>query len=507
MPVFNHPNHGDIARYVYEYGTVAAVYAENDTADISIGGTVFSGIPLFYHCNPASVARSNGALYNAASAFGEGDEVLVRCEVSLNGSINAVCVVGHSFVPQRCTSEYLVFGIKHSDPEPRPDGTTTYYVIVWDIGGKCLAPITADGPKATTDPEFADWISDKSFISDKEAIWSWGEGGSGVSYDPSAGYWVYESPIGEYNVEAVPSYGGGIYTDTFYHVGREKRFNCLGWWYYAPYFREFETRITQHAVDPTFSGTASTPWEAAVYEINALPILEGRTGTAAEGETGQYRYECSQVFTGYSYCDNYCKDGSLHFCHSQEMGVDREYTIKMFSPLGVSGPVTTYKEFSEGTSGDSAAFGEYYANNKTSYYSIRPYAGISYSYNTYTKKSAVQIYLHNKSLFKRDYINGPSETNYMVEQWDEIMIHASTEYRPGNDAKLYISPSSMTRDTAFENAIKNLISWYRTNILGLWSNPGWGNFSFYGVIGGEDYFPYPEYPSADFFCELYEEAI
>lgn len=97
MPKFNHEDLEAVLNVIYRKGIITAVDAENDTADVDVpGGQSGSGVPIYYHCDPDSELRSNGAIYGGASAFSagteedpeadppveavEGDSVIVMCD-------------------------------------------------------------------------------------------------------------------------------------------------------------------------------------------------------------------------------------------------------------------------------------------------------------------------------------------------------------------------------------------------------------------------------------------
>jgi len=91
MPKYQHDNFGDVQGHLFAKGVITAVDSENDLADVTVEGYQDgSGVPLYYHCEPDSEKRSNGAIYGAAAAFSagtvddptDGDEVIVMLEVN-----------------------------------------------------------------------------------------------------------------------------------------------------------------------------------------------------------------------------------------------------------------------------------------------------------------------------------------------------------------------------------------------------------------------------------------
>ena len=131
MPKFNHEDLEAVLNVIYRKGTITAVDSENDTADVDVpGGQSGSGVPIYYHCEPDSELRSNGAIYGAAAGFSagseddpeDGDEVIVMCDTE--------------GVPLRIIG--FVDGIKscvwepwNADPEDKYNFATTN---PWEIG-------------------------------------------------------------------------------------------------------------------------------------------------------------------------------------------------------------------------------------------------------------------------------------------------------------------------------------------------------------------------------------
>jgi len=81
-PKYQHKNFGDVQNHIFAKGVITAVDSENDTADVTVQGYQDgTGVPLFYHCEPDSEKRGNGAIKGAAAAFNVDDEVIVMLEV------------------------------------------------------------------------------------------------------------------------------------------------------------------------------------------------------------------------------------------------------------------------------------------------------------------------------------------------------------------------------------------------------------------------------------------
>ena len=91
MPKYQHDDFGDVQDHIFAKGIITAVDSEYDTADVTVEGYESgSDVPLFYHCEPDSEERSNGAIEGAAAGFSagteddptDGDEVIVMLEVN-----------------------------------------------------------------------------------------------------------------------------------------------------------------------------------------------------------------------------------------------------------------------------------------------------------------------------------------------------------------------------------------------------------------------------------------
>ena len=155
MPKFNHEDLEAVLNVIYRKGIITAVDAENDTADVDVpGGKSGSGVPIYYHCEPDSELRSNGAIEGGSAAFGVDDEVIVMCDtegVPLR-------IIGFVDGIKACFG-YMVVTI----------GT---YCFVWDFKTDALAEdVHIDG-----DPEtmavfpclystISEWIASKTLLS------------------------------------------------------------------------------------------------------------------------------------------------------------------------------------------------------------------------------------------------------------------------------------------------------------------------------------------------------
>ena len=152
MPTLNYENAGALVEYDYLQGTITALYPEDDTADVSGVCGSLSKIPIFYHCEPSSVARDNGALTGAAGGFAVGDLVVVLKssnqassslysleKIELKGSESTATgpkyfVVGHYDGVVRCTSsDKVLFGQAYNSSDLSGFNSNNSCFFLWDL--------------------------------------------------------------------------------------------------------------------------------------------------------------------------------------------------------------------------------------------------------------------------------------------------------------------------------------------------------------------------------------
>jgi len=133
MPTINHKNLGDIQSHIYLSGTITMVYPEEegtppehwDTANVLVDGYAYtwSHAPIFYHCNPLSLERDNGAIIDGAKGFVAGDKVIILCEITTakvgsQQQINNVMIVGHKEGPVKCAYNIIMVRCSLAELEP-----------------------------------------------------------------------------------------------------------------------------------------------------------------------------------------------------------------------------------------------------------------------------------------------------------------------------------------------------------------------------------------------------
>ena len=121
MPLYPHENFGDAVKHLFYKGTITAVDSDEDTADVTVpGGQDGTAVPLFYHCEPDSEERSNGAIEGAAAAFSVDDEVIVMCDndkkpVRIVGFVDGIKSCCQLFLMVELQEQILVWDMTNDD--------------------------------------------------------------------------------------------------------------------------------------------------------------------------------------------------------------------------------------------------------------------------------------------------------------------------------------------------------------------------------------------------------
>lgn len=117
MPTMDYIDIGDVLNCDFLQGEIVTLDYSDDTCTVKIGGDTLSAV-VFYHCEPDSVLRGNGAIQDGATGFVIGDQVIVRKKK--DGS--DVKVIGHVNGARHCSS-----------------GGEGYYVVYKKDGGLSIA--------------------------------------------------------------------------------------------------------------------------------------------------------------------------------------------------------------------------------------------------------------------------------------------------------------------------------------------------------------------------------
>ncbi|MBI9090142.1 MAG: hypothetical protein JEZ12_13080 [Desulfobacterium sp.] len=168
MPTIDHHDLGDIQRHVYLTGSIVRVFPEKDdipakdwdTADVLVDGYAYTWnhAPIFYHCNPLSLERENGAIIDGAKGFVKGDKVVLFCEITTprvgeQRQIDNVVVIGHKEGPIKCTYNIVMVrcSLKELPPLDLEDlaANPGEFCTMYDVAAKGPAKIPdPDNPKS-----------------------------------------------------------------------------------------------------------------------------------------------------------------------------------------------------------------------------------------------------------------------------------------------------------------------------------------------------------------------
>lgn len=305
MPKYDHENWGDIADHIFAKGVITAVDGDNDTADVTVEGYEDgTAIPLFYHCDPDSEERPNGAIEGAAAGFSIDDEVIVMC--TANGV--PVRIIGFVDGIKACFG-YMVVRVSS-------------YCCVWDFSKNAMATdvYVNDDPETMAEfpvltSQISQWIESKDEVVFDNLFSQENESG-----DPAAVYTIDEG-ISYNNSYECPGPGGEWYEDYgryVYKTWQGSRMGLFG-------LNEYEKHDNE---DNSFEcdgcgGGGPCYWDSShdIHIVKSISIsgfcltsLNGSAekldfkATAIETEISEhythyvgYTYECD----GYDYSRNY----------------------------------------------------------------------------------------------------------------------------------------------------------------------------------------------------------
>lgn len=165
MPSHDFSNIGDVLDFDILRGTITAVDSATDTCTVSVGGDSLEAL-LFYHCEPDSILRDNGAIEGAAAGFAADDEVIVM----VRKDREVVKVIAHIDGVRHCKSLSIYFGAVGTDSGAGDD----CWCFVWDVETddyKEDVPLNREDDEAPIAyasfpckmSEISDWLSEQSF--------------------------------------------------------------------------------------------------------------------------------------------------------------------------------------------------------------------------------------------------------------------------------------------------------------------------------------------------------
>jgi predicted transglutaminase-like cysteine proteinase len=97
MPTHDFKDVGDVLGYDLIRSNIVSLNSDDDTCTVTVKGSIVPAI-LFYHCQPDSIARSNGAIEGAATGFSVGDDVIVM----VKNDRSVVKVIAHTDGIRKC---------------------------------------------------------------------------------------------------------------------------------------------------------------------------------------------------------------------------------------------------------------------------------------------------------------------------------------------------------------------------------------------------------------------
>lgn len=168
--LFDHPDIGDVQKYVYLEGIILEVYLESpslppekwDTADVKYEHEkVFENAPIRYHCTTIGVNRANGALVDGGRGFDKNDKVILMAKIGtapgLGEEYEKMYVVAHRDGICPCVYNYLFMRISpttlipHSPPygiwregeyvPNNPGSHVDEMCMMWDVAKKAPANV------------------------------------------------------------------------------------------------------------------------------------------------------------------------------------------------------------------------------------------------------------------------------------------------------------------------------------------------------------------------------
>jgi hypothetical protein len=168
MPTHDFTDIGDVLNYELLKGIITAIDSATDTCMVNVGGVVVPAL-LFYHCEPDSIARENGAIEGASGGFSVDDEVIVL----VNNDKSVIKVIGHTDGIRHCGNP-IVFTIsllRWQENPPRDQLGYPYLkksVFVWDPQSNRLKKALVD----YDDDAFQAWYELQEQVEDQSSLFS-----------------------------------------------------------------------------------------------------------------------------------------------------------------------------------------------------------------------------------------------------------------------------------------------------------------------------------------------
>jgi len=301
MPRLDHANIGEVQKTAYLTGTITTVDSENDTASFTGIGKcpAASGIPIFYHCEPDSEQRSNGALEGAAGAFAEDDEVIVQCEIKSDGVYEPLYVMGFVDKPKVCEF-YIDITVNGFTP--------SYYKTIKLIDNDGIVHIKQS---SSEEPAKAGPFRNVVFPA---RVYLYHEGNAPIVTDDSRKLFSYfaENPVKEFTVK--------IHTDSkdntitidgiLLGAGDQQKFrwdyDSKTWSPVSGGVDDNTTLFMAHKMDPTSTGFGQACKKEVVNACEGVVIRLSSPGNPQTmGEIYDYCFSAKRVYSSFHSCETY----------------------------------------------------------------------------------------------------------------------------------------------------------------------------------------------------------
>jgi hypothetical protein len=151
MPSHDFKDIGDVLDFDILRGTITAIDSATDTCTVTVDGDSLEAL-LFYHCEPDSILRDNGAIEGAAAGFAVDDEVIVM----VRKDQKVVKVIAHIDGVRHC-GNYAVFKIMD-----HAESSYEAVVVVWNPKDDNLVM----GPVLESSEEYMEWIASRKSSGD-----------------------------------------------------------------------------------------------------------------------------------------------------------------------------------------------------------------------------------------------------------------------------------------------------------------------------------------------------
>jgi len=111
---------GELQESRFVTGEITALDHSLDSCSISIEGSSYSDVPIFYHCNPTAVETSTGAIKGGSWGFAVGDKAVVLVQVSITNLSRFV--IGHKYGARTCAPLLILYSSESGEE-----------AVIWDI--------------------------------------------------------------------------------------------------------------------------------------------------------------------------------------------------------------------------------------------------------------------------------------------------------------------------------------------------------------------------------------